>query len=153
MSGSACLMPFLNARFMEKIVCHTPLSGLKRQKNSWLKPVQRPDTLRGRTYKASLDNGKPLYVTVNEQDGRVVEVFVRLDEPEAFEWVTALTVLITRLLRAGEPLEAIAQDLQQVHSPRTAHWVKGVLVPSLPARIGVVLERHLASEASHEIHL
>lgn len=104
--------------------------------------------LRGVTYKATLDDGKPMYVTVNEQDGRPVEVFIRMDEPEIYEWVTTVTILITRLLRAGEPLEAIAMELQEIHSPKTSHFVKGKQVPSLPARIGLLLEQHTTCRLS-----
>jgi len=104
-----------------------------------MKGVERPERLEGPTFCVRLDDGRPLFVTVNEMDGRPVEVFVRIDDPELFEWITVLTLMISRALRCGESLETIAEDLMQIHSPRTNHFHRGHRFPSLAARIGTVL--------------
>ena len=104
--------------------------------------MQRPEKLDGPTYCVRLEDGKPLYVTVNEMDGQPAEVFFRIDDPELFEWVTVLTVVISRALRCGEKLGTIAEDLMEIHSPRTNHFHRGQQFPSLAARIGSVLARH-----------
>lgn len=102
----------------------------------------RQDTLDGATYKVRLGDGSPMYITVNSQDGQPYEIFVRHDAPELFEWATALTVLITRLLRAGQTMADIARELQQIHSPVTSHMILGTdeKCPGIVARIGQVLE-------------
>lgn len=105
----------------------------------------RPDTLTGATYIATLEDGKPLFVTINSDDsGTPCEVFVRMDNPDLFEWVTLVTVLITRLLRAGQPLDVVAAELQEIHSPSSRHFIPGGggECPSLAARIGMVLAEH-----------
>ncbi|HSH42350.1 MAG TPA: hypothetical protein VK973_09535 [Arenicellales bacterium] len=62
----------------------------------------RPQRLDGCTVRVPLEDGRPLFVTINTlEDGRPVEVFVRLDDPELFEWVSVLTVMISRALRSG----------------------------------------------------
>ena len=107
---------------------------------------ERPDTLNGATYRATLDDGKPLFVTVNsDENGAPCEVFIRMDNPELFEWVTLVTVLITRLLRAGQQLDTIADELQEIHSPKSRHFIPGGggECPSLAARIGMILKSHL----------
>lgn len=109
-------------------------------------PNLRPEKLDGATYKGHTHDGKPMYITVNEKEGRPFEVFVRVDDPDLFEWMTALTVMITRCLRHGDTLAAIADELMEVHSPKTRHFVdggKGEAV-SLAARIGTVLKEHRA---------
>lgn len=104
---------------------------------------QRPHALSGATYKAVLKEGERMYITVNEHDGEPFEVFVRLDDPDLYEWVGAVTVLITRLLRAGEALADIAKELQEIYSPLGSHFIPGGgECPSVPARIGLVLAGH-----------
>lgn len=120
--------------------------------------IQRKPCLAGRTYKVRLpqdsepDNRARLYVTVNEQGGRAFEVFVRYDAPEPFEWVFAVSVLITRLLQAGVGLADIGRELQEIHSPATRHIMPGTSdwCPSLVARIGRTLERH--AEGWHDVN-
>ena len=106
--------------------------------------ASRSETLHGATYKVRLVDEDKLYIIINEQDGKPFEIFIRHDAPELFEWTAALTVLITRLLRAGQPLEAIAAELQEIHSPTTGHMVPGTHdhCPSYVARIGQVLQEH-----------
>lgn len=104
----------------------------------------RPDILNGVTYHAKLPEGKPLFITVNELNGKPYEVFIRMDDPNTFEWVVGFTIIITRLLRAGEPLDVIAHELMEVYSPVTMHQIPGGggNCPSLIARIGKVLLDH-----------
>jgi hypothetical protein len=118
--------------------------------------MTRSEILSGPTYKVSLEGiehlqgGRDMFITVNEQDGRPVEVFIRCDMPEVFEHVTAQSVQITRLLRCGEQLNVIAKELMEIHSPRTGHMVPGGRgwCPSLMARIGMVLLNHVSQGES-----
>lgn len=106
--------------------------------------AERPEALHGTTRKIVVetpDRAYRVYVTVNEQDGRPFEIFVRCDHPQLYEWITALTLLITRLLRQGDSLEAIAEELQTIHSGATsAHFLPGgEQCISMVARLGRVL--------------
>lgn len=105
---------------------------------------KRPEVLQGVTYSAELESGKKVYITVNEHEGNPYEVFIRLDDPELFEWMVALTLMITRALRAGETLKSIAKELEEIYSPRSRHFMPGGKgeCPSLAARIGKVLAEH-----------
>jgi len=98
----------------------------------------RPEELQGGTQRVLLPNGSPMFVTVNYFEGRPTEVFVRYDDPALCEWISALTILITRLLRAGEKLEDIAEELSQIAGPESGHHVPGThdWSPSLVARVG-----------------
>jgi len=109
----------------------------------------RPEMLTGPTYEVryELEHGtnKPLYVTVNQLNGKPVELLARCDEAEMFEWVALAMVQSTRLLTMGVPLLEVARDMQEIHSPRTAHHIPGGggRCPSIAARIGKVLEQHV----------
>lgn len=110
--------------------------------------AERPEALTGTTRKIVVETPErayPVYVTVNRQDGRPFEVFVRTDHPQLYEWTTALTLIITRLLRQGDALEAIAEELQLVHSSAaTMHFLPGgEQCISMVARIGQVLAREM----------
>lgn len=104
----------------------------------------RNDVLTGATYKVRMEDGDHMYITVNEQGGVPFEVFIRFDRAELHEWIAALTILITRLLRAGQDLPAIAAELQEIHSPASGHMIPGSpdWCPSLVARVGMVLMDH-----------
>lgn len=106
--------------------------------------VERDEVISGPTYKVTLGDGSRMYITVNEQAGKPFEVFVRYDDPNLYEWIALATVLITRLLRAGESLEAIGRELQEIHSPTSGHVIPGgrEYSPSMVARIGRVFEGH-----------
>lgn len=107
--------------------------------------MTRPDTTQGTTtkIKTSLSDGTDLtfYVTVNCVDDRPVEVFVNVKDASYWEHLTAVCVMISRLLQSGVSADTIAHDLKQIHSPHTSHIAKGKgMVPSIYARIGMVLE-------------
>lgn len=109
--------------------------------------AERPEALSGTTRKFVVeteDHAYPVFVTINEQDGRPFEVFIRTDHPQLYEWITALTLLVTRLLRQGDSLEVIAAELQSVHSSATTmHFLpSGEQCISMVARIGRVLAEH-----------
>lgn len=110
-----------------------------------IKVSERLLRLDGATYKIKIDGQKPLYVTINNSDGEAYEVFFRSDNDKIFEWVIALSVVITRALRAGEPLASIGKELSEIHSPATMHHIPGGggACPSLVARIGKVMQQHV----------
>lgn len=109
--------------------------------------LDRADVISGPTYKVTIETPERthrVYVTINDQDGKPFEIFIRTDNPQLYEWVNAVTILITRLLRVGFPLAEIAAELQTIHSGSTSmHFLPGgARCISMVARIGTVLERH-----------
>lgn len=102
----------------------------------------------GVTYKCRTEE-KTFYVTINEHDdGRVCEIFVRLDDAERLELVTVITRLASMSIREGVNPLTVARELQDVYSPVTQHFIPGTqdMCPSITARIGKVLEDHIRRE-------
>lgn len=109
--------------------------------------IERMTELPGATYKVVVETPERryrVYITINEQDGAPFEVFVRCDNPQLYEWITALTLLTSKLLQRGVSLKEIGQELQIIHSGATSsHFLPGgQRCLSMVARIGQILERH-----------
>lgn len=82
-----------------------------------------------------------------DENGKVFELFVMLDDPDMFEMVQLVTRLSSTLLQTGyEPMK-LAKELQDVYSPVTMHMIPGtsVMCPSISiiARIGIILEEFI----------
>ncbi|MBE9538507.1 MAG: hypothetical protein IMF06_05450 [Proteobacteria bacterium] len=114
----------------------------------------RPNQLDGPTYRVTLGDGSRMYVTINEHNGKPFEVFARYDDADKYEWLGALTTMITRLLRAGQPLEQIGKELLEIHGPESSHMIPGTreMAPSIVARIGRVFVNHPKNfNSNHEV--
>ena len=99
----------------------------------------------GATYEVHTQE-RTFYMTINvHPDGRVCEIFVRLDDAERLELVTVITRLASMAIREGVNPKTVARELQQIYSPVTQHIIPGTsdMCPSLTARIGKVLEDHI----------
>lgn len=70
------------------------------------------------------------------------EIFIQYDSPEHFELINVISRLSSMALREGVPLDIIANELKDIHSPLTNHMVLGTSrkCPSITARIGEALE-------------
>jgi len=106
--------------------------------------TKRPDILDGATYELVVDDDVSIFVTINSSDGKPFEVFVRDDDAALYEWIAALTILITRLLRAGQSLQDIGSELEEIHGPESRHMIPGTNIqsPSFVARVGRILRIH-----------
>lgn len=116
--------------------------------------LARPETLRGVTTKISspaLDHA--LYVTINDlvlnegtehEQRHPFEIFVNSKSMDAFQWVVALTRLISAVFRKGGDVAFLVEELKAVFDPRGGYFRPGgVFMPSIVAEIGVVIESHL----------
>ena len=108
----------------------------------------RPETLEGTTYKVKWPHSAhAVYVTLNDEgDGearRPFEIFVNSKNMEHYAWTLALTRMISAVFRRGGDVSFVAEELKAVFDPQGGAWLAGRYVPSLPAAIGGVLERHL----------
>ena len=108
---------------------------------------KRPAMLPGRTYKikpSTEEHG--IYVVVNDDVGSVdpVEVFFISRDVTSFSWRTAVSRLITAILRRGLPgdLDLIERELGSVFDPRGGYWDGGRYYPSVLAQIARVLTDH-----------
>jgi hypothetical protein len=118
--------------------------------------LQRPEVLMGSTYKIKTPlSDHALYVTINdvvmnpgtEHEHRIpFEVFINSKNMEHFQWVTALTRVISAVFRKGGDVAFLTEELKQVFDPQGGYFKKGGrFMPSLVAEIGEAIESHLKS--------
>ena len=116
--------------------------------------VERPPSLQGETYKVKTPLSEhALYVTINDivlNEGtehelrRPFEVFINSKNMDHFQWIVALTRIISAVFRKGGDVTFLVEELHSVFDPRGGYLKKGGrFVPSLVAEIGDVLEAHL----------
>lgn len=109
---------------------------------------ERPDTLRSKTYRLTMpfDTSEvEIFVTVSDRDGRPFEFFLNSANMELGEYLTAVSLLGSRMLRNGFPLELVAKDLMDIASPHTAHMRREGLCQSLSWLVGRALLHHAES--------
>ncbi len=111
-------------------------------------PLERPDTLEGRTYKIRWPESEhAIYITVNDTirngERRPFEVFINSKNMEHYAWTLGLTRMISAVFRRGGDVSFVADELKAVFDPRGGAWMNGSYVPSILAAIGSVIERHL----------
>jgi len=116
--------------------------------------IERPEALVGSTYKVkspSLDHA--LYVTINDivlnagtehAQRRPFEIFINSKNMEQFQWIVALTRIMSAVFRKGGDVAFLVEEMKAVFDPRGGYFKPGgVFMPSIIAEIGAVLERHL----------
>jgi len=108
----------------------------------------RPEALPGLTYKIKWPSwNASIFLTINHYtDNTPWEIFIQSKDARHQEWVTALTVMISALMRSGMDVQFIVKELQAIKSTHDGAFLEGKYYGSLLARIGEVLERHFQSE-------
>ncbi|HVB15562.1 MAG TPA: adenosylcobalamin-dependent ribonucleoside-diphosphate reductase [Stellaceae bacterium] len=111
-------------------------------------PLMAPDELPARRYKIRWPGSEhALYLLMSdmEEHGRMrpFEIFTVSNDTETDEWRTALTRMISSIYRRGGDVAFVAHELQQIYSKKGGAWLDGAYVPSLPAAIGLYIERHM----------
>ena len=114
------------------------------------RPRKRPAITRGQTERVKTGCGT-LYVTVNEDDEGVCEVFTTIGKAggcsAAFSEATAR--MISLALRSGVELEQIVRQLRGIRCPHPV-WQNGKLILSCPDAIAMVLQRYLDEKNGKE---
>ena len=116
--------------------------------------VARPEILHGTTYKIKTPQSEhALYITINDmilnedteyEERRPYEVFINSKNMEHFQWVLALTRVISAVFRKGGDSCFLVEELKSVFDPKGGYFKKGgVFMPSLVAEIGCTIEQHL----------
>ncbi|WP_394751812.1 NrdJb [Crenothrix sp.] len=116
--------------------------------------VTRPEILFGSTYKIKTPQSEhALYITINDmilnmgtehEERRPYEVFINSKNMEHFQWVLALTRVISAVFRKGGDATFLVEELKAVFDPRGGYFKKGgVFMPSLVAEIGCAIESHM----------
>ncbi len=116
--------------------------------------LQRPEHLEGKTYKVKTPLSEhALYVTINDvvlnagtehESRRPFEIFINSKNMDHFQWIVALTRIISAVFRKGGDCTFLVEELHSVFDPRGGYFQKGGrFMPSLVAEIGEIIEQHL----------
>ena len=116
--------------------------------------VKRPEMLVGSTYKVKTPVSEhAMYITINDivlNEGtehemrRPFEVFINSKNMDNFQWVVALTRLISAVFRKGGDTTFMVEELKAVFDPKGGYFKPGGLfMPSLVAEIGHAIEKHM----------
>ena len=116
--------------------------------------VERPETLIGSTFKVKSPLFEhALYVTINDivlnagtahEQRRPFEVFINSKNMDHFQWIVALTRILSAVFRKGGDVTFIVEELKAVFDPRGGYFKSGgVYMPSIVAEIGAVIEQHM----------
>ncbi len=117
-------------------------------------PLSRPDKLVGNTYKIKTPvTDHALYITINDvimnpgtpqEHRRPFEIFINSKNMEHFQWIVALTRVMSAVFRKGGDITFLVEELHSVFDPKGGYFKKGgKYIPSLVAEIGEVLKEHL----------
>ena len=116
--------------------------------------VERPEMLQGSTYKVKTPlSDHALYITVNDiilnsgtehEVRRPFEIFINSKNMDHFQWIVALTRIISAVFRKGGDVTFLVEELRSVFDPKGGYFKKGgKYMPSLVAEIGDVIESHM----------
>ena len=116
--------------------------------------LARPETLVGATYKIKSPLFEhALYVTINDivlnagtehEQRRPFEIFINSKSMDHFQWIVALTRIMSAVFRKGGDVTFLVEEMKAVFDPRGGYFKSGgVYMPSIVAEIGAVLEQHM----------
>jgi len=116
--------------------------------------LKRPEMLAGSTYKIKTPvSDHAMYVTINDivlnegtgfEQRRPFEVFINSKNLDHFQWIVALTRIISAVFRKGGDVTFLVDELKAVFDPRGGYWQPGgKFMPSIIAELGCVIEKHL----------
>ena len=94
-----------------------------------------------------------MYVTINDivlnegteyEQRRPFEIFINSKNLDHFQWIVALTRIISAVFRKGGDVTFLVDELKAVFDPRGGYWQPGgKFMPSIIAELGYVIEKHL----------
>ncbi len=116
--------------------------------------LERPEMLEGSTYKIKTPLSEhALYVTINDvvlnpgtehEIRRPFEIFINSKNMDHFQWIVALTRIVSAVFRKGGDCTFLVEELRSVFDPRGGYFKRGgKFMPSLVAEIGDVIDQHL----------
>jgi len=111
-----------------------------------VRPRARPDVITGRTQKILTGYGA-LYVTVNEDEKGLFEVFAQIGRGGGYtaSFTEGIARLVSLCLRSGVPVDEIIDQLEGIRSPRIA-IDHGERVYSIPDAIAKAIKRHIGMQ-------
>lgn len=118
--------------------------------------IERPEVLIGSTYKIKSPLVEhAIYVTINDivlnagtehEQRRPFEIFINSKSMEHFQWIVALTRIMSAVFRKGGDVTFLVDEMKAVFDPKGGYFkAGGVYMPSLVAELGSIVEEHLKS--------
>jgi hypothetical protein len=118
--------------------------------------LERPEILVGSTYKVKTPLSEhALYITINDiilnqdteyEQRQPFEIFINSKNMDHFQWVVALTRVISAVFRKGGDATFLVEELKAVFDPKGGYFKRGGrFMPSLVAEIGEAIEHHMKS--------
>jgi hypothetical protein len=118
--------------------------------------LERPEMLIGSTYKVKTPvSDHAMYVTINDillnegtehEQRRPFEIFINSKNLDHYQWIVALTRIISAVFRKGGDVTFLVDELKAVFDPRGGYWQPGgKFMPSIIAELGYIVEKHLVS--------
>ena len=118
--------------------------------------LERPGVLVGATYKIKSPLFEhALYVTLNDivlnagtphESRRPFEIFINSKNMDHFQWIVALTRIMSAVFRKGGDVTFLVEELKAVFDPRGGYFKPGgTYMPSIVAELGLIVEQHLKS--------
>ena len=118
--------------------------------------IERPEILIGSTYKIKSPLFEhALYVTINDivlnagtehEHRRPFEIFINSKNMDHFQWIVALTRIMSAVFRKGGDVTFVVDEMKAVFDPKGGYFkAGGVYMPSLVAELGAIVEDHLKS--------
>ena len=118
--------------------------------------LERPEMLLGSTYKVKTPvSDHAMYVTINDiilnqgteyEQRRPFEIFINSKNLDHYQWIVALTRLMSAVFRKGGDVTFMVDELKAVFDPRGGYWQPGgKFMPSIIAELGHIVEKHLKS--------
>jgi hypothetical protein len=116
--------------------------------------LERPEMLQGSTYKVKTPvSDHAMYVTINDlvlnpgtehEQRRPFEIFINSKNLDHYQWIVALTRLMSAVFRKGGDVTFMVDELKAVFDPRGGYWQPGgKFMPSIIAELGHIIEKHL----------
>jgi hypothetical protein len=116
--------------------------------------LERPEVLIGSTYKVKTPvSDHAMYVTINDivlnegtkhEQRRPFEIFINSKNLDHYQWIVALTRIMSAVFRKGGDTTFLVDELKAVFDPRGGYWQPGgKFMPSIIAELGYIVERHL----------
>ena len=116
--------------------------------------LERPEVLIGSTYKVKTPiSDHAMYVTINDivlnqgtefEKRRPFEIFINSKNLDHYQWIVALTRIISAVFRKGGDVAFLVDELKAVFDPRGGYWQPGgKFMPSIIAELGYIVEKHL----------
>ena len=108
----------------------------------------------GSTYKVKTPvSDHAMYVTINDiilnegtefEKRRPFEIFINSKNLDHYQWIVALTRIISAVFRKGGDVAFLVDELKAVFDPRGGYWQPGgKFMPSIIAELGYIVEKHL----------